>query len=112
MASTASYFRTSTEQSKGPIATEKEPIKSVTGLLMEHYHLKGHLYKLGMVDNLTCSRCLKCNGATLHMLCYCKVLAELQYHHFRTNMLKLTDYHEALINKLLQHIQDAGLLLG
>jgi len=42
----------------------------VTGLLIGHCPLKGHLYKLGSVDIPTCTRCQNSNGTALHTLCY------------------------------------------
>jgi hypothetical protein len=31
-------------------------VTRVVGLFTGHYHLKGHLFKLGLTDDLTCER--------------------------------------------------------
>jgi len=41
--------------------------------------MKGHLYKLELVDNPTCDGCLYYSETILHMPCYCEALAELRY---------------------------------
>jgi hypothetical protein len=35
----------------------RNQLRWVVGLLTGHFHLKGHLFKLGLTDNPTCERC-------------------------------------------------------
>jgi hypothetical protein len=44
----------------------------------------------------------------VHRLCYCWAVAGLSCHH---HLLSSGDYHKVSSNKLLQFIQDVGLLL-
>jgi hypothetical protein len=37
----------------------KNQLRCVTGILAEHCHPKGHLFKLGLTNNATCERCLE-----------------------------------------------------
>jgi hypothetical protein len=90
----------------------RNQFKSVKGLLMGHCHLKRHLHKMGLVDSSTCNKCLKSNQTVMHMLCYCKALAGLRYHHFGAHLLNPHDFHKVKTTKLLQFIQDTGLLMG
>jgi hypothetical protein len=46
-----------------------------------HYHLKGHLFKLGLTDNPTCERCLEEDESTTHILCDCEAIAYLRFCH-------------------------------
>jgi hypothetical protein len=58
-------------------------LKFVTGLITGHCHLKGHVYRLELVDNHICNRCLECCETALHMLSCFETLAGLMHHHFR-----------------------------
>jgi hypothetical protein len=70
-------------------------LKSVTWLVTGHFHLKGHLYKLRLVNNLTSNRCLEFCETALLMLCYCEALAGHMYYHF------MSHYHWSPFNKLV-----------
>jgi hypothetical protein len=41
----------------------------MTGLLSGHCHLKGHLFKLGLVDSPGYDRCKQASETALHVLC-------------------------------------------
>jgi len=51
-------------------------------------HVRGHLYKLGLVDVPICSRCQNTEEKALRVLCYCRDQWELSYRHFAANQLK------------------------
>jgi hypothetical protein len=45
------------------------------GLLTGHYYLKGHLFKVGLVDSPECDRRKQAFGTARHVLCECEALA-------------------------------------
>jgi hypothetical protein len=50
-------------------------LRIMTGLLTGHYHLKGHLFKLGSVNSPECDRCKRASETASHVLCDCEALA-------------------------------------
>jgi len=62
-------------------------LKYVTGLLKGHWHFKGCVYKLGLVDNSGCSSCLNFSETALHIPCYCESFVELRYRHLGAQLL-------------------------
>jgi hypothetical protein len=55
-------------------------LRWVVGLFTGHCHLKGHLLKLGLTDDITCGRFLEDESVT-HILCDCEAIAYLKLHH-------------------------------
>jgi hypothetical protein len=47
----------------------------VVGLLTENFHLKGHLFTLGLINSPRCEQCLEKEESTIHMLCDCEAIA-------------------------------------
>jgi hypothetical protein len=46
------------------------------------------LFKFGLAEDPSCSRCHSSNERTLYILCYFKSLARLTYHHYGTRLFK------------------------
>jgi hypothetical protein len=85
----APYSRTVCKQNCGTLLQcNKNQLKSVTGLI-GHCHLKGHLYKLGLVDDPTSSRCRNSNETASRVLS----LAGFRYRHFDAHLMSPSDYH-------------------
>jgi hypothetical protein len=84
----------------------------VVGLFTRHYHLKRHLFKLGLADDPTCERCLEEDELVKQILCDCKAIAYLKFHHLGQFFMEPSDYYVAPINKVLYFIQSEGLING
>jgi hypothetical protein len=52
----------------------RNQVQIVTELLTRHCHLKGHLFKLGLVNSPKCDRCKEASEMALHVLCGCEAL--------------------------------------
>jgi hypothetical protein len=52
----------SARRMKDLLKLNRDQLRWVVGLFTGHYHLKGHLFKLGLTDDPTCERCLKEDG--------------------------------------------------
>jgi hypothetical protein len=71
-------------------------IRQVTG----HCYLRGHLFKLGKVNNPIFRRCYHEIETALHILCDCEASVDLRFRHLSRYFLKPGNYHE--IPALLQ----------
>jgi hypothetical protein len=84
----------------------------VVGLLTEHCHLKGHLFKLGLTDHPICERCLEVDESSIHILCDCEAVAYTRFRHFGQYFMESSDYYDAPIDKVLHFIRSVGLIKG
>jgi hypothetical protein len=84
----------------------------VTGLLIGHCHLKGHLFKMGLMNSPNCKRCLGKDESATHILCDYEVIAYLKFRHLGHYFMQPGDYQDAPVSKILHFIQSVGLLGG
>jgi hypothetical protein len=82
----------------------------MTGLLTGHCHLKGHLFKLGLVNSPKCNRCKQASETASHVLCDCEALATLRFRHLGHHFMKAGDFEDISVSKMLNFVQGAGLL--
>jgi len=80
------------------------------GLLTGHCHLKGHLFKVELVDSPGCDRCKQAIEKTSHVLCNSEAVAVLRfgqlYHHFS----KLDGTANISLSKVPHFVQSVELL--
>jgi hypothetical protein len=83
----------------------------VVGLLTGHCHLKGHLLKLGVLNNPSCEWCLeKEESATNKILvCYFEAIAYLRFRHKGHYFMDPSDYRDVPIRRVLRLIRTVGL---
>jgi hypothetical protein len=84
----------------------------VTGLLTGHYPLKGHLFKMGLMNSPICKRCLETDESDTHIVCNCEVIAYFKFRHLGLYFTQPGDYQDTLVSKILHFIQSVGLLKG
>jgi len=60
----------------------------LTGLLTGHCHLKGHQFKLGMVNSPVCETCQQASEMASHFLCDCEALAILRFRQLSCYFMK------------------------
>jgi hypothetical protein len=82
----------------------------MTGLLTGHCHLKGNLFKLGLINTAECDRWKQASEMASHVLCDCKALATLRLRHLRHHFMKPAECENISDSKILQFVQGAGLL--
>jgi hypothetical protein len=51
-----------------PSKPQYDQLRGVVGLLTGHFHLKGHLFKLGLTDDPICERCLEEDESATHTM--------------------------------------------
>jgi hypothetical protein len=89
-----------------------DQLRWVVGLLTGHYHLKGHIFKIGLTDDPTCERCLEEDESVTHILCDCEAKANLRFRHLGQFFMEPSDYYDAPINRVLHFIRSVGLIKG
>jgi hypothetical protein len=75
-------------------------------------HLKGHLFKLGLVNSPRRDRCLVKDESATHILCVCEVIAYLRCSHTGRYFMEPRDCHDTPIRKVLRFIRSVGLTEG
>jgi hypothetical protein len=84
----------------------------VAGLLTEHCHLKGHLFKWGLTNSSICERCLQKEESSTHTLCNCEATACLRFRHLGHYFMEPSYYHGAPIREVQCFIRSVGLIKG
>jgi hypothetical protein len=80
------------------------------GLLTGHCHLKGYLFKMGLVDSPNCDKCKQASETASNVLCECEALAVLRFRDLGHHFLKPGDCTDISISKVLHFVQSVGLL--
>jgi hypothetical protein len=88
----------------------RNQLRIMTGLLTGHCHLKGHLFKLGLVTSLKCNRCKQASETASHILCDCEAVATLRFRHLGCPFMKPGDFEDISVSKILHFVQGTGLL--
>jgi hypothetical protein len=65
----------SAKRSKDLLKLNRDQLRWIVRLFRGHYHLKGHLFKLGSMDNPICERCLEEDESSTHVPCDCEAIA-------------------------------------
>jgi len=82
------------------------------GLLLGHSHIKGHLFKLGLVNSPVCDGCKQAYEMASHMLCCCEALVTFRFRHLGCYFMKPDDFEDISLSKMLHFVQDVMLLNG
>jgi len=82
----------------------------LTGLLTEHCHVKGHLFKLGLVNSYKCDTCKEASEMASHILSDCESSATLRYRHLGHHLMKSCDFEDICVSKILHFVQGVGML--
>jgi hypothetical protein len=73
-------LRPSARREKGLLKLNRDQLRWIVGLFTGHCRLKKHLFKLGLMDDPTCDRCLEEDESATHILCDCEATAHLRCH--------------------------------
>jgi hypothetical protein len=92
------------------LSLSRNQLKILTGLLTGYCHLKGHLFKLGLVNSPKCDRCKQASDTASHVLCNCKALAALRFRYLGRYFMKPGDFKDSSVSRILHFVQSTGLL--
>jgi hypothetical protein len=95
----------SARRMKDLLKLNRDQLRWVVGLFTGHYHLKGHLFKVGLTDDPTCEWRLEKDDSATCILCDCEVIAYLRFCHLGQFFMRPSDYCDAPINKVPHFIQ-------
>jgi hypothetical protein len=102
----------SARRTKDLLKLNRDQLRWIVGLFTGHCHLKGHLFKLGLMDDTTCERCLEEDESATHVLCDCEAIAHLRFCHLSQFFMEPSDFYDAPISKVLHFIRSVGLIHG
>jgi hypothetical protein len=102
----------SARRTKDLLRLNRDQLRWVVGLLTGHCHLKGHLFKLGLINDPICERCLEEDETATHILCDCEAVAHIKLRHLGQFFMEPSDYYDAPIDKVLHFIRGVGLIKG
>jgi hypothetical protein len=88
----------------------RNQLRIMTGLLTGHCHLKGHIFKPGLVNSPKCNRCKQASETASHVVCAREALATLRFRHLGCYFMKPGDFEDISVSKILHFVQGAGLL--
>jgi hypothetical protein len=64
-------------RTKDLLRLNRDQLRWVVGLLTGLCHLKGHLFKLGLINDPICERCQEIDESGTHILCDCEAVAQI-----------------------------------
>jgi hypothetical protein len=110
--SKGAYIRTLCQRTMDLLRLNRDQLRWIVGLLTGHCHLKGHLSKMGLMNDPICKRCLEADESATHVLCDCKALAYLRFRHLGQFFMEPGDFYDVPIGKVLHFIRSVGLTKG
>ena len=79
------------------------------GLLTGLSHVKGHPFKLSLVNSHQCDRCKQASEMASHVVCDCGALATLGLGHLAYNFMEPDDIEDICVSKILHIVRSVGL---
>ena len=70
----------------GIAQSEEKQLRIMMGLLTGHFHLKGHLFKFGLINSPESDCCKQASDTASHVLCDCEALATLRFRLLRNQV--------------------------
>jgi hypothetical protein len=102
----------SAKRTRDLLKLNRDQLRWIVGLYAGHCHLKGHLFKMGLMNDPICERCLEVDESATHVLCDCEALAHLRFHHLGQFFMEPGDFYDIPIGKVLHFIRSVGLTKG
>jgi hypothetical protein len=93
----------------GIAQSEEKQLRIMTGLLTGHFHLKGHLFKFGLINSPESDCCKQASDTYSHVLCDCEALATLRFRRLGCHFTKPGDFEDISVSKILHLVQGARL---
>jgi hypothetical protein len=95
--------RPSARRTKDLLKLNRDQLRWIVGLFTGHCHLKEHLFKLGLMNDPTCERCLEADESATQILCDCEVIAHLRFRHLGQSFMEPSDFYDPPISEILFH---------
>jgi hypothetical protein len=85
-------------------------LRLMTGLITEHCHLKGHLFKLGLVKSPVCDRCKQDIRKALTCSLGLRGFGRIKIQVPGTLFYETVDFRDSSVSRILHFVQSAGLI--
>jgi hypothetical protein len=95
---------------KDLLRLNRDQLRWVVGLLTGHCHVKGHLFKLGLINDPIYERCQEEDESASHILCDCEAVTHIRFRHLGHFFMEPSDYYDAPIYKVIHFIRGVGLI--
>ena len=79
-------------------------------LLTGHCQLKGHLFKLELVNSNVCNRCKQASETASDILCDCDALTTIRFRGLVHHFMKPSDFEDISVSKILHFVKGVALL--
>jgi hypothetical protein len=90
----------------------RDQLRWIVVLLTGHCLLKGHLFKMGLMNDPIYERCLETGESATHIFCDCEALAYLRFRNLGLFFMEPIDFYDVPIGKVLHFIRVVGLTKG
>jgi hypothetical protein len=98
----------SAKRTRDLLKLKRDQLRWMVGLNTGHCHQKGHVLKLGLMNDPTCERCLEADESATRVLYDCEAIAHLRFHHLVHFYTESGDLYDVSISKVLLFIRSVG----
>jgi hypothetical protein len=102
----------SAKRTRDLLKLNSDQLRWIVGLYTGQCRLKGRLFKLGLMNDPTCERCLEADESATHVLCDCEAIAHLGFRHLGQFLMEPGDFFDVPISKVLHFIRSVELTKG
>lgn len=87
----------------------RNQLRIITGSLRGHCHLKGHLFKPGLLGSPACYKFKQASEMASRVVGDCEALATLRFKNLGLHIMKPGDCEDVFFSRILHFAQNAGL---
>jgi ribonuclease HI len=102
----------SAKRTRDLLKLNRDQLRWIVGLYTGHCHLNRHLFKMGLMNDPICERCLEADESATYVLHDCEALAHLRFRHLGQFFMEPDDFYDVPIRKVLHFIRSVGLTKG
>jgi len=85
-------------------------LRKMAWQLTGHCQLKGHIFKLELVNSPECNRCKQAYETASDILCDCYALNTIGFRHLVRHFMKPGDFEDISVSKILHFVTSVALL--
>jgi hypothetical protein len=104
------HLRQAAKKSGELLNLRRNQLRIMTGLRTGYSHLKGHVFKKGLVNSPKCHRCKQASETASRVLGDCEALATLRCRHVDHHTMIPGDFEDIAVSRILHFVQGVGVL--
>lgn len=98
------------ETAKKFMTMNRQNLRTATGILTGHCHLRKHLHRMGLSDTPLCRGCEQEDETVEHILCECPTLSQIRYFLFGEYRLTQANMRELPSGDVITYFKQVGWL--